>query len=441
MNKRLIALAASALLVSGLSFGAPRAAGASSTLSTSLRGVTLLDECVANINDPFITKGYILSLIGKTEQELLHAVALDATDFASWRIVIIEGTENAGNGRGLYQDIYCGNSQDNYVDYLDSFAGSHDYFFGGAGDDRVGTSWSSSFFGGSGDDTITSLLEYSNFWGGLGADVCTEVAGDAFCSDVAGPSTDVYIGFAPSSSGGSCSSPDFTVDGSADSATISDAVARTLPGGTLHFCRGAYDINTSIQLGFQDITLQGAGASSTILDGGGDSQILVSWSDVVISGLTFQNGSSAFVGGAIQGTNVTVASSVFTGNEAAAGGAINAQSLVVINSIFSGNTAIFGSGGAIMASSGTIQNSSFVRNTAVEHGGGVILLAPSAADLQQLRRNTFTRNTAAAGGAMTFGPCAVPGLGQATRVERANRFLVNRGRPMNIEIWKGGCLG
>ena len=441
MNKRLIALAASALLVSGLSFGAPRAAGASSTLSTSLRGVTLLDECVANINDPFITKGYILSLIGKTEQELLDAVALDATDPASWRIVIIEGTENAGNGRGDYQDIYCGNSQDNYVDFLDSYSGTHDYFFGGAGDDSVAISWNSSFFGGSGDDTITNLTEFSNFWGGLGADVCTDLAGNAFCSDLTGPSMDIYIGFAPSSGGSSCSSPDFTVDGSADSATISDAVARTLPGGTLHFCRGAYDINTRIQLGFQDITLQGAGASSTILDGGGDTQIITSWSDVVISDLTFQNGSSDFFGGAIQGTNVTVSSSVFTGNEAAAGGAIHAQSLVVINSKFSGNTAKYDSGGAIRAFTGTIQNSSFVRNTAVGHGGGVVFLAPSAADLQQLRRNTFTRNTAAAGGAMTFGPCAVPGLGQAARVERANRFLGNRGRPMNIEIWKGGCVG
>jgi hypothetical protein len=60
-----------------------------------------------------------------------------------------------------------------------------------------------------------------------------------------------------------------------------------------------------------------------------------------------------------------------------------------------------------------------------------------------MRRNTFSRNTAAVGGAMTLGPCVTPSRSQAARVERANRFSGNRAteqrRTNNIERLEGGC--
>jgi hypothetical protein len=60
-----------------------------------------------------------------------------------------------------------------------------------------------------------------------------------------------------------------------------------------------------------------------------------------------------------------------------------------------------------------------------------------------MRRNSFSRNTAAVGGAMTLGPCVTPSRSQAARVERANRFSGNRAteqrRTNNIERLEGGC--
>jgi hypothetical protein len=60
-----------------------------------------------------------------------------------------------------------------------------------------------------------------------------------------------------------------------------------------------------------------------------------------------------------------------------------------------------------------------------------------------MRRNSFSRNTAAVGGAMTFGPCVTPSRSQAARVERANRFSGNRAteqrRTNSIERLEDGC--
>jgi hypothetical protein len=75
----------------------------------------------------------------------------------------------------------------------------------------------------------------------------------------------------------------------------------------------------------------------------------------------------------------------------------------------------------------------------------VALAFPDIVDLQQLRGNTFSRNTAAAGGAITLGPCIVPTRSQAARVERANRFRGNRAteqrRTNNIERWEADLCG
>jgi hypothetical protein len=75
----------------------------------------------------------------------------------------------------------------------------------------------------------------------------------------------------------------------------------------------------------------------------------------------------------------------------------------------------------------------------------VVLAFPDIVALQQLRGNTFSRNTAAAGGAITLGPCSVPTRSQAARVERANRFRGNRAteqrRTSNVERWEADLCG
>jgi predicted outer membrane repeat protein len=162
---------------------------------------------------------------------------------------------------------------------------------------------------------------------------------------------------------------------------------------------------------------------------------------VEVSGSLFLGNSANGEGGAIDAASVVVTNSRFSGNDAQSGGAIKATTLTVAGSTFTNNSA--DSGGAIYAYTATISRSRFTRNTAGEHGGAVKLAPPSDDDLQNLRGNTFSRNTAAAGGAMTLGPCGTPSRSQAARVERANRFSGNRAteqrRTNNIERLEGGC--
>ena len=374
----------------------------------------------------------------------------------------------------------------------------------------------------------------------------------------------IYIGFNTHMGGGSCTDPDFTATGTADSTEIANAVTATNAGGTLHFCPGTYGINATINLAGKLITLQGAAAATTILDGGGTTRILTSSGAITVSNLTFDDGYTGHVGGAIyatatvtvtdstfadntagyggaiySGTTATVTDSTFTNNTATQAGAIWASgTATVTDSTFTGNTAnLFGAirtttatvtgstftgntanyyagaiyattvtatdstftnndadyggailadntatvtastftnndadyggailadntatvtastftrnsattdGGAILANTGTIAGSRFTRNTAGGHGGAVHLWAPNSDNLQQLRRNTFTRNQAGVGGAITLGSCGpAVSRSQVRSVERANRFSANRAtqqrRTNNIESETGYC--
>lgn len=265
--------------------------------------------------------------------------------------------------------------------------------------------------------------------------------------------------------GTGCGAPDFV---GGDHTPIAAAVDTATDGDTIYLCAGTYAIESTIDLSGETITLKGAGAARTILDGGGDNQILVSAGAVVVSDLTFHDG-FADLGGAIEaGTTATVSNSTFTDNVAStAGGAIVAYvEVTVTSSTFTGNSADLGGaiassttatvtsstftgnsadlGGAIFAFTATVTSSTFTRNMASEHGGAIMLAAPAAEDLRMMRRNTFRSNTAqVGGGAITLGPCEVPGRSEAARVERANRFTGNRAteqrRTMNIELWTDEC--
>jgi predicted outer membrane repeat protein len=214
----------------------------------------------------------------------------------------------------------------------------------------------------------------------------------------------VYIGFNSSTSGGSCADPDYTVDGSDDSTAIDGAANDTAAGGTLHFCPGTYDVNATIVLTGKDITLSGASATTTILDGratwtsgayvSGGVQILYSGDDVVIHNLTFRHG-FATSGGAIEAYTATVTSSIFTNNRAdSEGGAISASFATVTSSTFTNNRATFG--GAISGyDTATVTSSTFTNNSADFDGGAI------TAEFVIATSSTFTGNRATFGGAIS----------------------------------------
>ena len=140
--------------------------------STSVHAApSLLDQCVSSINDPVFTKAFILTQTGfADEAALLAAVASN-----SWTIQIANGPSWTPTLRGMSPDIYCGDANDNYIQFLDSNpSGSHDFFFGGAGNDTVDSMWDSLFWGGEGNDTINHNRERSIFYGGPGNNTCSD---------------------------------------------------------------------------------------------------------------------------------------------------------------------------------------------------------------------------------------------------------------------------
>ena len=244
----------------------------------------------------------------------------------------------------------------------------------------------------------------------------------------ADPSHTYYVaqsGTADEGNGTSCDAPDYVVD--ATEAAIQAAIdGPASDGDTIFICAGTYAIGNTIQLAFKTLTLQGAGAGSTILDGGGTTQILTSSVAVVVSGFTFQHGNSALndAGGAVHGEIVTatastfndnsatnyggaiyagaaatVSGSTFTSNTAQYGGAINSSTTTVASSTFMGNSATTGSGGAIYATTATVTvTSSSFGNNSSGHNGGAIYMGASGA----ITSSSFDGNLAlvGAGGAI-----------------------------------------
>jgi len=208
---------------------------------------------------------------------------------------------------------------------------------------------------------------------------------------------DIYIGFNAHTSGGSCTDPDFTADGADDSAQIALAVADTNASGTLHFCPGTYDIDTTINLSGTDITLQGANAATTTLDGGGTTQILTSSGAITVSDLTFQDGSSADDGGAIYAATITVTDTTFTDNHAADnGGAIKATTATVTSSTFTDNDAGDYGGAMKISGNGSVVTSRFVGNRAFGSDGGAIEVSGNLDTV----RSYFANNSALAEGSL-----------------------------------------
>ena len=196
----------------------------------------------------------------------------------------------------------------------------------------------------------------------------------------------------------SCTNPDYV---GGDQTPIAAAATSAVDGDTIYICAGTYAIESTIDLGTKLLTLQGAGAGVTILDGGSDTQIL-DCTTATVSGLTFEDGDAGGVdgdpddGGAISCTTVTVTNSTFTNNNSYdEGGAIAADGTVTVtNSTFRNNNG--GDGGAI-ATDGTVTvtNSTFIGNDANSFIGGAI-----SADGVTVTNSTFIGNEALVGGAI-----------------------------------------
>lgn len=149
-----------------------------------------LNACVTAINDSQFTRDTIATTIRNPNgtQRYADGNALQAAITAGTiYLYVANGSGLIFDGGGDRQgapDLYCGDSNDNSVNNLDSDTASRDTFFGGAGNDTVTNSWLSDFWGGPGNDSVGGLSENSYFNGGPGTDSVTSNNGSTFVQGV-----------------------------------------------------------------------------------------------------------------------------------------------------------------------------------------------------------------------------------------------------------------
>ena len=188
----------------------------------------------------------------------------------------------------------------------------------------------------------------------------------------------------------------------------------------INVAEGTYNITSTLRYSTYDgdsgdkLTIQGAGADKTVLDGGGSVQILyidtgTDGGDVTIKGMAFENGNGGNGGGIyVHGSsiNITIKECIFSENSAEdAGGGVEADSdsgITIINNTFSGNSAKYGGGVDAHSWSGiTIINNTFLGNSAKDYGGGVS--AHSWSGTVTITNNIFSGNSAKYGGGVDAG--------------------------------------
>ncbi len=156
--------------------------------------------------------------------------------------------------------------------------------------------------------------------------------------------------------------------------TIGHAISLAPSSGTIRIAAGTYTENLSFG---KALTLQGAGANQTIIDGGQNGSVLTLNSGAggsTVSGLTIRNGKSNNSGGGVynpSNTSLTLANSIISGNGADHGGSIgNDSTLLITATTVSTNTATFG-GGVDNRGALTVVNSTLSGNSAPSNGGAL----------------------------------------------------------------------
>ncbi|MFM8625886.1 MAG: choice-of-anchor Q domain-containing protein [Actinomycetota bacterium] len=196
--------------------------------------------------------------------------------------------------------------------------------------------------------------------------------------------------------GTSCSSPGYV---GATHASIQAAMNAASSGDVVHVCAGTYSISTRLEI-TKTLTLRGAGASSTILDGGGATQILIvqdaSIDDNVngdeitatVESLSFINGYAQDVNGTECGDGNRCGGAIFVENESR----INISSVHFKNNkadFIGGAFARFLSASEYPTVASSINDSSFESNKALLDGGAIATLFGFGLTVN---RSTFFQN-------------------------------------------------
>lgn len=211
----------------------------------------------------------------------------------------------------------------------------------------------------------------------------------------------------------SCSSPGYV---GATEVSIQAAINAASSGDTIHVCAGTYAISPRLTI-TKSLTFRGASVDTSVLDGGGSSQILYledQASDITvdISNLTFRNG----------GANTRNGGECNLGSNCGGAIYVDLGSVVNIDSAhFYSNRAMFGGAVAVISASrsSTIKNSSFVSNSTLVDGGAILALGGGGLSMDRI---TVVDNYIADGPESRDGSAIVVNFSSATMT---NSTLVN----------------
>jgi hypothetical protein len=196
-------------------------------------------------------------------------------------------------------------------------------------------------------------------------------------------------------------------NGEADTINIAAGTYNTL-GTTFSYMSGVGENHS--------LTIEGAGAGNTVLDGGGGTQVMNintmvlavdSAAHVTITGMTFQNGNHGGSGGGLyvntMQADITVEVCEFIGNRANFGGGAYAYSIgppsgdvTFTNNTLSTNMANNNGGGALAGSDSdvTFTNNTLNENTANMNGGGFYVSLMFNGTTGNIYNNIAWNNTA-----------------------------------------------
>ncbi|MBI2612881.1 CSLREA domain-containing protein [Candidatus Kaiserbacteria bacterium] len=195
--------------------------------------------------------------------------------------------------------------------------------------------------------------------------------------------------------------------GAANALAGADVV--TLPAGTytLSIVGTGEDLNATGDLDItDDLTVSGAGAATTIIDGGGIDRVLTVFSGVtvLIDAVTIQNGdpeAGAGAGGVLNAGTLTLTKSIVTDNtgENFGGGILNTGTLTltdttVSDNILLGSNTSGGGGGIFSSGTLTLTRSTVSGNSTIGRGGGIYGADPTIT----ITNSTISGNTALNGG-------------------------------------------
>lgn len=233
----------------------------------------------------------------------------------------------------------------------------------------------------------------------------------------------------------------------------------------INVAAGSYNVTSTLQYSSGEnyaLAINGAGSTSTILDGGNDVRILsittnLTNANVTIQDLGFQHGATTESGGGLQISvtsasialgNCLVSDCTATGVDSVGGGAnltTDTGDITVTASIFRDNTSSGNVGGLFTGTnSGIINltNCTFDQNSVINSGGssyfgdggGTMLYSDGTSQIN-IRGNTFTSNVASGGDNPDGGGMMVYPLGATSTVTMENNTFTNN----RAGLGGGGC--